>query len=83
MTMQPSRFGPKIVKPATARQRANAHRYSRQDQVVAIVPADHGMPASSWWAVPMSRAEFDDRLVRERSRMAESRFARLRTITLE
>ena len=82
--MQPSRFGPKIVKPATARQRANAHRYSRQDQVVAIVPADHGMPASSWWAVPgATRQEFNQRQASEWQRMSESRFARLRTITLD
>lgn len=68
----------RTVKPRTEKQRANTQAYrDRPDHVVAILPANAGVPTSSWWTQPRSREEFRTAVEQERSRMAESKFARV------
>jgi hypothetical protein len=68
---------PRIVKPASARQRENGRRWNHASPTVAIVAAPpETMPTSSWWT-GVSRDELRERVVQERPRIALSRFGRL------
>jgi hypothetical protein len=76
--MKPSRFGPRVVKGRTPLQQQHAADYkTRPECVLNLLPADSGLPTSSWWATPCTRAEFDALVAHEQPRIAASRFARL------
>lgn len=77
--MKPSRFGPRVVKRRTAAQQEQAAYYkTRPESAVNILPAEFGLPKSSWWATgPCTREEFDARVAEQRPRIVTSRFARL------
>lgn len=45
-----TRHRPRIVKPHSAKQRANAKRYSAGSGRFVIQPKDTGLPQYSWWA---------------------------------
>ena len=79
------RSGFRIVKGRTERQReATADYAQRPDSVVSIQRGDAGLPTSSWWTEPVSRAEFDRRHMDEQRRMALSRWGRtVHSIILE
>jgi hypothetical protein len=76
--MQPSKFGPRVVKGRTPLQQAHAADYkTRPESVLNLLPRECGLPSDSWWATPCTRAEFDARVMHEQPRIASSRFARL------
>lgn len=64
----------RIVKPPTARQRANARSFNRAAApAIASLPTN---PTSSWWT-GASRERLHELVVQEQPRMAWSRFGRL------
>lgn len=69
-----------MAMPRTAKQRAVAKRLSVQTfgpgkaQIQEALEAHGGTPTSSWWTVPKSREEFDQRLTQEAPRMRLSSF---------
>ena len=58
----------------TERQQRQADSY-KAHAVVAILPANAGIPANSWWT-SCSREEFHDRQAKEQSRIVVSKFGR-------
>jgi len=63
--------GPRIVKPRSTAQQAQA-RYYNDTHVAA--PVDAGLPEASWWANPRSREGFSATAAAEQGRMKESKF---------
>lgn len=62
--------GNRITKPPSSKQRAQAKRHS----ATVILGSGAGLPESSWWATPLTRAEFDAEAARQRARLAVSKF---------
>ena len=75
---------PRIVKPRTAKQRAQAKRMAqRPDHVCAILPAGSGIPKTSWWLEARSREAFEAAARAQQARMQASRFARVTSFQLD
>jgi hypothetical protein len=68
--------GNRIVKPPTAKQRAQAKAYG----AMAIIPAADTVPKSSWWTEPKTREEFDQAAAAQRTRMQESTFGKFKGV---
>jgi hypothetical protein len=80
--MNPSRFGPRVVKRRTPLQQQHAADYkTRPESVLTIHPADRGLPTDSWWANG-SRESFSGLARAEQWRMSNSRFGRTKELTL-
>lgn len=69
----------RVVKPPSAKQRANAKRYGT---TLVIAPAaTASAPSTSWWT-GLDRTQLQAQAAAEQPRMASTKFGRLNT-TLE
>lgn len=71
----PIGHGTRIVKPRTAKQRAQAEAWGGAAVVTpAAEPSTVNAPESSWWTTPRSREEFDELAKQQVARMKASTF---------
>lgn len=75
--------GNRIVKPRSAKQRAQAEAWGGAAMVTpAAEPSTVNAPECSWWTKPRSREEFDELAKQQVARMKASTFGQGKAVVI-